>query len=192
MNKLQRIVGAALLVPLGGFLAAGIVGVAIHDGKPPSPDPSQASDASPISTDLFSTAQFSGVPASRLAAAREGLQALLSACPRIARSAENGEKLSIYWYPEGWEATPAHLDVEMNLTEVSLADLPRGLRDPQWGGHVEIGLSAGRTAGAIMEMPLPEWLCGVPVDDDILSSAKRDWAQEKLLVPIPRIRPGSF
>lgn len=146
----------------------------------------------PPRTDMLEHASFSGVPKRNISSIRSAVASLLAACPKISQYAMHGENLRIYYYPEGWEATAAHLDVELDLERESLLSLPQGLRDPQWGGHVELGLSGGAEPGAIMEMPLPEWLCDVPVDEDILSSVKRDWSQAKILLPIPGIRPGSF
>ncbi|MBM9400339.1 hypothetical protein JUN65_01865 [Gluconacetobacter azotocaptans] len=180
MKRFLKIIGTISLISMGCLTIAGVIGAMTGSRTPPQ-----------AGADLLATAQFNGVPASRRAAAKEGVRALLAACPRIAQTAENGERLSIYWYPEGWEATSAHLDIELDLTDASLASLPRGLRDPQWGGHVEMGLSSGPAPGAIMEMPLPEWLCDLPVPDDVVSSRVRDWQPIKVIKPLT-IAPRSF
>lgn len=142
--------------------------------------------------DMLETAEFHGIPNKKQDTARKAVDELLNACPNISKYAVHGENLKVYYYPEGWEQTPAHLDVELDLTPESLKSLPQGLRDPQWGGHVEIGLSGGQKPGAIMETPLPMWLCDLPVDEDILSSAKRNWVQTKQFVSLPGIAQNSF
>ncbi|MFT8664016.1 MAG: hypothetical protein ABF772_03175 [Acetobacter orientalis] len=127
-----------------------------------------------------------------MASVKLALSELLSACNNIPKYASHGENIHIYYYPEGWEATPAHIDVELNLDRKSLQAMPQGLRDPQWGGHVELGLSGGKEPGAIMEMSLPLWLCSLPVDPGILSSSERHWDQEKRFMPLPNIPSNSF
>lgn len=143
-------------------------------------------------TDMVEKAVFSGVPSKKMASVKFALSEILSVCTNIPKYAAHGENIHIYYYPEGWEATPAHIDVELNLDRESLQAMPQGLRDPQWGGHVELGLSGGKEPGAIMEMPLPLWLCGLPVDPAILSSSERHWDQEKRFMPLPNIPSNSF
>lgn len=146
------------------------------------------------SRDLLATAEIHGVPPKLMPSVRKAIAALLSTCPKISEAAQDGENFEVWWYAppgNGWEATGAHLEVEINLTENSLKNLPVGLRDPQWGGHVEMGLTSYPETGAIMEMPLPEWLCDLPVNAGILHSSQRDWTQEKVIKPLP-IKRGNF
>ncbi|ATJ89389.1 hypothetical protein HK16_10820 [Acetobacter senegalensis] len=141
---------------------------------------------------MLEKAQFHSIPNKKSASSKAAIAALLHACPNIEKYAVHGENLDVFYYENGWEGTPAHLDVELDLDPASIKALPQGLRDPQWGGHVELGLSGGKEPGAIMEMPLPLWLCGLPVDEDILSSRKRDWVQQKQFLAISQIQPNSF
>ncbi|MBR0559534.1 hypothetical protein [Neokomagataea anthophila] len=151
-------------------------------------------DLSPVN--LATSAHYSGVPKNKLPAVQAAIKAFLEACPRLEKTTQNGEKLAIYWYGEppplkGWEATGAHLDVEMEITSESLKRLPHGLRDPQWGGHVELGLTSFPNPGAFMRTPLPEWLCGLEIPYAVLSSAQRDWPDQMIFVPIS-IQKHSF
>lgn len=143
-------------------------------------------------TNLLETAVLSQVPKSKEAAVKAALSAVLKKCNNISIYAQHGERLKAFYYPHGWERTPAHIDLEIDFTRESLKAMPQGLRDPQWGGHAEMGLSAGANPGLIMETPLPEWLCGYPVDEDILFSAARDWDMKKVFVPLPAVPPNSF
>lgn len=149
-------------------------------------------NGSPPRTDLLENTQFHNIPENKKDVARSAIASLLKICPNIEKYSTHGENLKVYYYENGWERTAAHLDVELDLDPVSLKALPQGLRDPQWGGHMELGLSGGKEPGAIMEMPLPLWLCGLPVDDNILSSVKRDWVQQKQFLAIPEITANSF
>lgn len=142
--------------------------------------------------DMLEKSQFRGIPPQKLDGAKRAIAALLQACPNIPKYAAHGENLTVDYYPDGWEKTSAHLDVELDLDPDSLKALPQGLRDPQWGGHMEMGLSGGAKPGAIMEMPLPLWLCGQPVEEDILSGRKRDWSQGKQFLPLNEIARNSF
>lgn len=147
------------------------------------------------SADLSKSAEYIDIPQKYLSAAKSGVASLLRACPRIGRAAQYGEHLVIHWYGQadmkGWEATGAHLDVEIWLSPESLKNLPVGLSDPQWGGHAEMGLTSYPEPGAIMETPLPEWLCNFDVPQSVLDFSERHWDQVKVRKPLP-IKIHSF
>ncbi|BCK74976.1 hypothetical protein AA0242T_2095 [Acetobacter aceti NRIC 0242] len=180
----KEIVQGSLVWVFAGFLVYGYM----TSGNPSK----QEQPSGPPRTDLIDTAKFSGIPPRKLSIIKKSLSSFLDSCPNIAKYSQHGETLGVYYYPEGWEQTPAHVDVEINLTDESLQAMPQGLRDPQWGGHAEFGLSGGAEPGIIMETPIPEWLCDYPVDYVILSSQERHWDMVKVLMRIPSIQPNAF
>lgn len=173
------------------FAISSIFGIITALSNSSSPSYMVNPDSEPR-TDMLEKTTFSGIPRKKIPVVKFAISSLLEACPNISKYAVHGENIHVYYYPNGWEATPAHLDVELDLERESLEAMPQGLRDPQWGGHVELGVSGGKNPGAIMEMPLPLWLCNMPVDPDILSSRERHWEQEKRFLPLPSISPNSF
>lgn len=148
---------------LGGGICLLLLGLFSGDPAPPSGVQIASSDeASPSSSqDLMEHLRFLDVPDNKKDPMKKAVASLLHKCPRIVQYATHGEVPSVSYYPRGWEGTPAHIEFDIDFTEESQSPFPQGMKDPQWSGHVGLGISGDNHPGIYMHSPLEMWICGV-------------------------------
>lgn len=162
---------------------------------PPAPAHLQdaSSDAAPsLSQDLMGHLQFLDVPDSKKDIARQAAASVLRACPRIAQYATHGETPSVSYYPEGWEGTSAHIEFDIDLAKDSQVSFPQGMKDPQWSGHVGLGVSGDGHPGIYMHSPLEMWICGIRLSHGLLQGYVRKWPDRVHFLPVKDIPHHSF